>query len=397
MQLNPNLKLAIIAPPRALDHVRGLLQAADASLGLSLHAGGAALAARIAEHEQPDIIVVGSEHHHDRAELRALEQLTARHPAAAVMLMSANHSTEFLRDAMRIGLREVLPEPVSREALLDAFARVRQRAASSPARRARGKVVSLIGCKGGSGVTFLATNLAYALAEFERKKVALIDMNLQFGDAALYLTQRRCAHSVADVTREVHRLDSALLASAMVQVTPGLHLLPAPEAPELASQVGAESIGPLLQVASADYDLVVIDAGRTLDPVTLRAMDQSDLVYVVLQLDVASLHDAKRLLRALSGLGYGKDKLRVLVNRYEKSDRVTLDDAAAALRRDTPDTVPNSFRAVAASINEGVPICKLSGRDPVALSLREIAGGLAGRAAKPAPGRGWLRGVLSGA
>src|SRR6185503_19887363 len=102
-----------------LEHVRSLLQPADASLGLTLRSGDAALAARVADQEHPDVMVIGGERHDD-ADLRALEQLTARHPATAVMLMSANHSTEFLRDAMRIGLREVLPHPVSREALLDA-------------------------------------------------------------------------------------------------------------------------------------------------------------------------------------------------------------------------------------------------------------------------------------
>jgi len=396
MQLTPSLKLVVLAPHSAtLEHVRSLLQPADASLGLTLHAGGAALAARVADQERPDVMVIGGERH-DHADLRALEQLTARHPATAVMLMSANHSTEFLRDAMRIGLREVLPHPVSREALLDAVGRARQRAAALPSRRKRGKLVAFIGCKGGSGATFLATNLAWALADAEGKKVALIDLNLQFGDAALYLTQKRANGSVADVAREVHRLDSALLLSSMVQITPGLHVLPAPEAPEQAAQVSAESIGPLLQVATADYDLVLVDAGRTLEPVTLTMLDHADLVYAVLGLDVPSLHDARRLLHALSSLGYGKDKLRLLVNRYEKGSRVTLEDAAAALRRPVSHTLPNSFQAVSASINEGVPILKLAPGDPVASGLREIARSLVG-APKLEPSRGWLRTVLSGA
>ena len=395
MQLTASLKVAVLAPQgAALEHVRGLLQPADASLKVTAHPGGPALAARIADLEQPDVMVIAGERH-DHAELRQLEPVTARHPTTAVMLASANHSTEFLRDAMRIGLREVLPQPVSREALLDAIGRVRQRVAGLPARKRRGKLIALIGCKGGSGVTFLASNLAYALADAEGKRVALIDLNLQSGDAALYLTQRRARCSVADVAREVHRLDSALLMSSMVQVTPTLHVLPAPESFEQAGQVSAESIRPLLQVATAEYDVVLVDAGRTLEPVTLRALDQADLVYAVLELDVPSLHDAKRLLQALSALGYGKDKLRLLVNRYEKGGRVTLEDAAAALRWQVDHTLPNSFRAVAASINEGVPILQLAGRDPVASGLRAIARALVG-APKPEAGRGWLRTVLSG-
>jgi len=398
MQLNSppmtsSLKLALLAPQSAmLQHLRGLLPA-DASLAVSVHTGDAGSAARIADRDQADILVIAGDRH-DLTELRALEQVTARHPALAVMLASANHSAEFLRDAMRIGLREVLPHPVTREALLEAIGRVRLRATAQPRRR-RGKLIALIGCKGGIGVTFLAGNLAYALADTEGKKVALIDLNLQFGDAALYLTQRRAQCSVADVAREVHRLDGALLGSSMVQVTPSLHVLPAPESPEQAAQVNPESITPLLQVATAEYDHVIVDAGRSLEPVTLRALDYADLVYAVLELDVPSLHDAKRMLQALSGLGYGKDKLRLVVNRYERGGRVTLDDAAAALRWQVAHTLPNSFRAVAASINEGVPILQLAARDPVASGLREIARSLVG-APKSEPARGWLRTVLSG-
>src|SRR5262245_45580806 len=130
------MKLAIVsAQPTMLEQVRAfLLQPGESALGLSLHMGGVESAARIAEQVRPDILLVGGERH-DLGELAALEPLTARHPAPAVMLVSANQSAEFLREAMRIGLREVLPEPVSREALLDAIGRVRKRYASQPARR----------------------------------------------------------------------------------------------------------------------------------------------------------------------------------------------------------------------------------------------------------------------
>jgi pilus assembly protein CpaE len=394
MQLT-SMKIALIAPRgAALDALRRVLQSADGALQLSAHAGGAALAARIAEQEQPDILLIGGEV--DGAALRALEPLAMRHPGMAVMLLSANHSTEFLRESMRIGVREVLAEPASREALQEAIARVRQRAVAAPSRRARGRIVSFLGCKGGSGATFLATNMAYVLAEQEQKKVCVIDLNLHFGDAALYVTHRRSTATLADVTGAMHRLDGALLAASMVQVMPNLHLLPAPDAPEQALQVRPESIAPLLQLAAAEYDLVLIDAGRALESVTLCALDRSDLIYAVLQLDLPFLHDAKRMLHALSELGYGGDKLRLLVNRYEKGGTVTLDDALAALNCDNVDTVPNSFRAVAASVNEGVPICKLSARDPVARSLAGIARRLIGDEVKaPAPAVGWLRSVLS--
>jgi pilus assembly protein CpaE len=382
------LKVAILAPQRAtLEHVRDLLEAWDSSLVLTLHPGGAPLAARIAEQEHPDVMLIEGERH-DYTEFAVLEPLTARHPGTAVLLLSPNQSADFLRNAMRIGLRDVLPSPVSRDALHEAMGRVKQRASSVQEGRRRGKVLSFIGCKGGSGATFIATNVGYMLAELEHKKVAVIDLNFQFGDAALYVTHRTPSCTVADVADEVHRLDGALLASSMIQVLPNFHILPAPDEPEQALRVRPESIEPLLRVAAAEYDVVIIDAGRSLDDVTVRAMDQSDVVYAVLQLNLPFIRDAKRLMHALSALGYGKDKVKLLVNRFHKGGAITLEDLAETLRHEVFRTVPNSFDAVAASVNQGVPILKLSARDPVAKGLREMAGSLI---EKKVESGGWLR------
>jgi pilus assembly protein CpaE len=207
------------------------------------------------------------------------------------------------------------------------------------------------------------------------------------------VTHRTPACNVADVADEVHRLDGALLAASMIQVLPGFHVLPAPEEPEQALRVRPDSIEPLLRVAAAEYDVVIVDAGRTLDDVTVRAMDQSDIVYAVLQLNLPFIRDAKRLLHALSALGYRKDKIKLLVNRFRKGGAITLEDVAGTLRHEIFRTVPNSFEAVAASVDQGVPIGKLFARDPVAKCLRELAALLV--EAKKASAGGWLRSVLS--
>jgi pilus assembly protein CpaE len=253
-------------------------------------------------------------------------------------------------------------------------------------------VLCFIGCKGGSGATFLATNLAYLLAEQEEKKVAFLDLNLQFGDAALYVTHRPVTTTVADVSAGSHRLDAAMLASSMMQVLPNFHLLPAPEDPAQALRVRPESIEALLAVARAEYDVVVIDAGRSLDDVTVRALDAADAVFPVLQLNLPSLRDAKRLLNALATLGYGADKVKLLVNRQAKGTVISLEDVAKTLRREPFLAVPNSFEAVGAAVDQGVPVFKLAPRDPVAKALQELAGRLVER--KKEEG-GWLRSVFS--
>lgn len=347
--------------------------------------GGVEQALLAVEKMRPDVLVVEGSRH-DEAELLALESLVLKDPGRSVVFLSNNQSAEFLRLGMRIGLREVLPLPLSMDALLRTVCRHHERA-SVAARRAGSRIYCFIGCKGGSGATFLAANLGYALAGQE-KKVALIDVNIQFGDAAVYVSDRTPRFTLADVARAADRLDGVMLASSMLQVLPNFHVLAAPDDPDQAMNVRAEDIDAVLAMAAAHYDAIIVDGGRSLNALTVRAMDRADVVYVVIQQSVPYMRDAQRMLRALAGLGYGKDKIKLIVNRFSKKAVVGPEEIAESLRHEVHRVIPNSFDAVADSIDQGVPINKLAARDPVARSLEEMAGVLAG-ARKDAGG--WLK------
>ena len=132
-------------------------------------------------------------------------------------------------------------------------------------------MLAFIPCKGGSGATFLATNIAYTLAALENKRVALFDFNLQFGDASLFVYDSPPTTSIADVARQIQRLDGSFLASSMIQVLPNFGVLAAPEEPENAAEIKTEHINSLFQVASKHYDFVILDVGRELDVISIQA------------------------------------------------------------------------------------------------------------------------------
>jgi len=321
-----------------------------------------------------------------------LERIVPRYPNMAIVLLSPNQSPDFLRQGMRIGLREILPVPLTGDALFETIGRIKQRLVAAHAPKRNGKILCFVGCKGGSGATFLAANLGYVLAEGSDKRIALIDLNPQFGDAVLHVSEQQPSSSVAEVSRQVHRLDASLLASSMVQVLPNFHVLAAAEEPDQALHTRPEQVEALLWVAASCYDIVIVDAGRTLDEITVRAMDKAEKIFPVLQLNLPSVRNGRRLLHALQGLGYGPDKLRVVVNRHEKKGDISLEDAAGTLRHPVYRTVPNSYAAVTMSVNQGVPVVKLAPRDPVSRSLREMAEELT---AMKKESSGWLSRVLA--
>jgi pilus assembly protein CpaE len=317
--------------------------------------------------------------------LERLERLGHLHPEMAFIIVAENQSPDFLLRAMRAGVREVLPSPAPNEQLQAAIARVKKR---SSLLNPDGQVFAFIPCKGGAGSTFLSANFGYALAGIVGKKVAFLDFNVQFGDAVLFVSEQRPTTDLAVVSREIDRLDASLLAASMVSVLPNYSLLAAPEDPAHAIDVKAHHVETILKLARKNYDFVVVDLGRSLDAVSLQALDLADMIFPVLQLNLPFIRDAKRMLDVLRSLGYPKSKINLIVNRCGKGGEITLADVENTLGTPVFKAFPNSYRAVAASVNQGVPIVKLARHDPVSISLNELSRAIAPQGVRTAGG--WL-------
>ena len=344
---------------------------------------------------RPDLLLVETTTPED---FLALEVLAQAHPEVDYVLVGNELAPEFLLRAMRAGVREVLPAPTTPEAVLAALRRLlrkRAPAAVVPA-PAHGEVLALLACKGGSGATFVAANLAHLLTTGGRRRVALIDMNLQFGDAALFVSSETPPSNVADVARNIARLDADLLRASMAEVAPGLWVLAAPDDPAHAADVTPQHVRQIVELAREMFDFVIIDAGRALSAVTLQALDLADRVYPVLQLTLPFIRDGKRLRDVFRSLGYPSKKIHWIVNRHQKDSQFSVDDLKKTLAIEQVITLPNHYEAVAAAVNQGVPVERVAPNSSIAKSLRELAERIA-PATEAKARSGWLSGLFRGA
>jgi pilus assembly protein CpaE len=377
------LKIAVISPNSAhLEDIGRYLQTPDSARSVALHEGGMSRVRVVADQQRPDLIILDSMCR-DLEELPILEYVSAQHPHTVMVMLCANQTPEFLINAMRAGVREVLKSPVTKNVLLAAVERIEQRLGLAAKPREPGAIAAFIPCKGGSGATFLATNLGYQLAA-ENKKVLLIDLNLQFGDAVLFIHDNKPATHLGDVARNIQRLDASFLAGNLVKISPNYGVLAAPEDPGQAIEVKPEHVEVLLNVAVNHYDFVILDVGRVLDAVTIKALDRASYIFPVMQLTLPFVRDANRLISAFRTLGYSKDKIRLIVNRLEKSTELKLTDVERSLGLSAFKTLPNSYEAVAAAVNHGQPIASFARSNPVARSLQELAQTLARRSGENA-------------
>lgn len=337
----------------------------------------------------PDILIIEAPAI-DASDFERLERLSQIHPRIAFIMICPQNSPEFLMQAMRAGVREVLASPIQADVLDAAIQRLENKQGHHP--ESDGKVLAFISCKGGSGATFLATNLGYALATLKNKRVALIDLNLQFGDASLFVSDQKPQATISEISRQIHRLDASLLASSMLEVAPGFSILAAPEDPSHANDVKPEHVDLIIKLVRRHYDFVILDVGRTLDAVSIHALDHADLIFPVLQTTLPYIRDGKRLLTLFRSLDYRKDKIQLIVNRHEKNGDIKLRDVEDVFGVNDIRTIPNHYDAAAASVNQGVPILKLAKSSPVSKALLEFAHTLAG--SSDGASTGWLSRVF---
>lgn len=383
------MKIAIVSPSARNLETMGNFLRSDAAHSVAIVEGGMSKLRIVADQQRPDLIVVECMCR-DVEELGPLEYVTMHYPQTMVVMACSNHTPEFLINAMRAGVKEVLPAPVTRDALRATVARMEQKLGMAAKPQPAGQVLAFIACKGGSGATFLATNLGYQLAAAS-KSVLLIDFNLQFGDAVLFVHDKKPATNLADVARNMQRLDASFLASSLVQVAPGYGILAAPEDPGQAMEVKPEHVDALLNLAISHYDFVIIDVGRILDAVTLRALDRAGTIFPVLQMTLPFVRDARRLMDVFRSLGYPSEKISLIVNRHDAGGDLDLSDIEGTLGADSVRTIPNSYSAVATSVNRGTPIARMAKGNSVARSIEAFAQSLL-PAEEASPG--WLGRLL---
>jgi pilus assembly protein CpaE len=379
------MKIAVISPNP------GHLRQVGTALGAAGHEcvlleGGKSRMRDVAENEQPDMMLVDGICC-DPQELAHVEHVTTHHPGIAVVLLCSTHTPEFLINAMRAGVREVLPSPVALPALEAAVKRVAAKRGAAPSRD-KGQVIAFMSCKGGSGATFLATNFGWELAQ--SRSVLLVDLNLQFGDALAFVHDGRPPATVADVARDIARLDASLLAASTVKVAPNFSVLAAPEDLGHAMQVQPEHIDAILGIAVKQYDFVVVDLARSLDPVTIRTLDRATRVFIVLQASLPDLRNAGKLLDAFKSLGYAADKGELVVNRFDRRAEIGLDQVRRSLAAPRISTMPNSWREVTSSINHGEPMLQAARNNAVTRQIAELAQSFGARAVEPKPALGRL-------
>jgi pilus assembly protein CpaE len=301
--------------------------------------------------------------------------LRRQHPTTGVVIVAASLEPALMLEAMRAGVTEFLTAPVTAPDLTAAVGRV----TTSYLPTTSGDVFAFLGAKGGVGTTTVATNVATALAQLASGSTILIDLHLAYGDAAVYLgTEPR--FSVIDALENVHRLDKAFLGGLVGHARGGLSLLASSDRAS-ATPVDSTSVRTLIEAAARHYRYVVLDVPRT--EVIIDALEPASRIVIVANQELAAVRAATRLSAALRQR-YGKERLSVVVSRFDVHAEIGQSDVERVLGTPVAHTFPSNYRIALEALNAGRPVV-LDNHNKLAAALTGFARTLVEPADEPAP------------
>jgi pilus assembly protein CpaE len=283
------------------------------------------------------------------------ERMRTEHPDVHPFAVSSSSDPEVIIGAMRAGCVEYLIKPLEHERVLDALARVEAKQKEKTRSRARGKIITLVGAKGGTGVTSLALHLALELGQEGQRKCLLVDQHPALGDASLYLGVSRHEYGFYELAGTPDRLDEDLLKGFILRHDSGLHLLDSSDTVDATYGATASAVEHTLAFLADIYQFVVVDCPPGLTEGTRGCISTSEQVAIVMTADVPSVRNAVSYIEYLSKLGYSSSMIQVVLNRHSKKGPLSDDRIEQSLGRSISVRVPNAFNEVIQAINSGTP------------------------------------------
>jgi pilus assembly protein CpaE len=323
-----------------------------------------------------DVLLVACAGYSDRA-LVLLDSVARQNPDLHVMVLGHGSPNGFLRRAFEAGADDIVMLPASREQVRFEIQKLiaRKQGGDAPQPKEDSRLVCVLGPKGGTGKTLTATNLAVCLAQ-RGKRVALVDLDLQFGDVALCLGLPP-ERTVYDLAQSPGALDYDKLEAFLAMHSSGVRTLIAPRRPDQASAVGAELLREVYAIVRSSFDWVVVDTPPGFTAEVITSIDSSTDVVMVGMLDSLSLKNTKLGLETLELMKYDPDHIYLLLNRAHSRVGISQSDVEAVLGR-TPDVFIPSDREIPRTVNEGIPIVVARPQSEPAEAFGRLADLLAG-------------------
>ncbi|HEQ97722.1 MAG TPA: CobQ/CobB/MinD/ParA nucleotide binding domain-containing protein [candidate division Zixibacteria bacterium] len=306
---------------------------------------------------RPDIILIDLHRSGDVENIFAISsKISIEYPDTAIFISSTIQEPELILTALRSGAQEFFGKPLE----IEEFKRAVERIVLKKQRMAqvgppKSKVISVFSKKGGLGVTTLAVNIAGALARISKQKAAIFDLDLQLGDVTSFLDLAP-QYNIVDACDSEGRVDGTKLQSCMTHHKLGISILAEPTNPADSNGISSVHIGQILDHLKSMYPYVLVDTSHSFDSKNLEVFAQSDYIFLVSVSSIPAIRATRKTLDYLRNLGYDENKIKIVVNRFNKRDKIKVEEIERILDFPVFWSIPNNYKASINAIDSGLPL-----------------------------------------
>ena len=299
-----------------------------------------------------------------------------RRKRTPIIVVGSNNDTEMMRLAIRAGARDFQTRPLNYPELISSVHRLANEEYLAANESSSAKLAVFLSAKGGAGASAIIASLGHALKRrdgSERARILLIDLDLQHGNLPIYFDQSSNSRlTQALIAKE--RVDTTLLDACVIPGASGVDLL-ASYSDQVFSpwETPQSTISNLLNLVCDRYEYVLVDIPRQIDPITFQAIEMASVVNIVMQQALSDLRYARQILYLLRDQGIPNERLRVVLNRFDKKNTMQLRDVMNAFDPVSCTTIPNDYKKMSYATDNAVPLVKKYRQAPVSKSIVSLA------------------------
>lgn len=310
------------------------------------------------------------------------ERISAIHPELGIIMLESELLEETMHNALFSGAKDVLVKPLEPEKVASAIYRIHQLNERKAAlqnnatnkkirKRDLGQVYTVFSTKGGVGKTFVSINLAASLAKKQDARVVLLDLDLDFGNAALALNLFP-KFTISDVVDDIRNIDSDLIESYLMPHESGIKVLPANLQQQMNDYMNAEHIRIILESLRESFDYIVVDMPARFVDKVMPALALADTLLVVTTPEISSVRNVKALLATLMDLNFPQSKVKIILNKEQIRGDIKQKDIELTLNKKVDAAIGFDYQKVLSSLNRGIPLVSEYPKNVVSKNIEKL-------------------------